>query len=308
MLKEGAINQDTANDMKDAATKGFLSNMADKAMDAGTFQLDTILGQYESELGIFAQDLDSIMQQTPETLRSAISGISDESRAAIGTLLDQMAPTTEQIQQVKSQYEQAGMDVPEAISSFLQRVNLLENLTQKPNDIMDYVWTPGVAIVPSFKTTTEKLPEDFIGPLLPDEGLTTSATVEVETEFVQVADPLSALIGPVSTTQQVAINTVYDYSPFDAQNLVPEQDTLEPPMSVNPNYDYVKYNVLNLMSNVKTIRPDILVSPNYRYVTYNSSNLNGGADGDAYRGGIFGPNGYAGGGVVRGGSQLIEVA
>lgn len=79
-------------------------------------------------------------------------------------------------------------------------------------------------------------------------------------------------------------------------------------MSVNPSYDYVKYNVLNLMSNVKTIRPDILVSPNYRYVTYNSSNLNGGADGDAYRGGIFGPKGYAGGGVVRGGSQLIEVA
>lgn len=134
----------------------YLKNVGEFQAKAVNFQIETIMNQYAEELDPAIQ---SYMQQAQETIASytengewdwmdrpvilwngmlqalAENDLEKTSRKAIGQLLESMAPSIEEMQAVKQQYEDMGLEVQESILKGLSDFALLDVLS---NANLDY--------------------------------------------------------------------------------------------------------------------------------------------------------------------------
>lgn len=150
-LDAGSITGDEFTRLTDELQKAYLDNLSEITQKAATFQLNTINDTYlsglmgnipNSDLGFMRKNatldtdvLSSIQAGTTEdplsdyfyTLMENVlrdSATSD----AIAELLEQLAPTAEQLESLKAQYEELGMAVPESILSGLQQYEMLQGV------------------------------------------------------------------------------------------------------------------------------------------------------------------------------------
>lgn len=119
--------------------KGLYNQLSGLQLDVGNLGLDTMRSQYKEELGFLGEDMGSILQHTGPEIANAAGKLSETNRAAIGQFVEQLAPTTEQIQGLADNYKALGADVPAAISEYLNSASFYEALSQGPQGITSWL-------------------------------------------------------------------------------------------------------------------------------------------------------------------------
>ena len=163
-LEEGAIDQDTYNEYLAEFKKNYQEQMEEIQTQAGTFMTQSIMDNYADEVASAAPAVTGAIEDTMETafadmansdrlaetygtsfasiqeaaLQAANSeGLSEGTRLAVEQLLENMAPTIEQMETAKKKAEEAGKEVPEALANALRDVEALQLLTGSA----DAIWT-----------------------------------------------------------------------------------------------------------------------------------------------------------------------
>lgn len=120
--------------------KGLYNQLSDLQLDVGNLGLDTMRNQYSKELGFLGDDIGSMLQEhTGPEIYNAVQSMSETNRAAIGQFVEQLAPTTEQIQSLADNYKALGAEVPAAITEYLNSASFYEALSQGPQSINSWL-------------------------------------------------------------------------------------------------------------------------------------------------------------------------
>ena len=191
MLNGGDIDQSTYDDMVKTFTEQYQERMAEVQTKAGEFMTQTITSGWADEMGEalprVQEALDGVMETAftemdnsdnlgemygdyfTEILTTGINavnteGLSEGSRAAIQQLLDNMAPTIQQMEEAKRKTLQAGKEVPKALADALKDVEMLELITGGADAIWSYTGEK-IATSEEYTATYNKVKE--VGGKLP---------------------------------------------------------------------------------------------------------------------------------------------
>lgn len=191
MLNSGEFDQSTYDDMVKTFTEQYQERMAEVQTKAGEFMTQTITSGWADEIGEalprVQEALDGVMETAftemdnsdnlgemygdyfTEILTTGINavnteGLSEGSRAAIQQLLDNMAPTIQQMEEAKRKTLQAGKEVPKALADALKDVEMLELITGGADAIWSYTGEK-IATSEEYTATYNKVKE--VGGKLP---------------------------------------------------------------------------------------------------------------------------------------------
>ena len=191
MFNGGEIDQSTYDDMVRTFTEQYQERMAEVQTKAGEFMTQTITSGWADEIGEtiprVQEALDGAMETAftemdnsdnlgemygdyfTEILTTGINavnteGLSEGSRAAIQQLLDNMAPTIQQMEEAKRRTLQAGKEVPKALADALKDVEMLELITGGADAIWSYTGEK-IATSEEYTATYNKVKE--VGGKLP---------------------------------------------------------------------------------------------------------------------------------------------
>lgn len=145
---------------------GTYNQIGNLHLSTGNFGFDKIKETYKSELGILTKDLETLSKEyNISDIVSKVGELDESDRAAIGQMVEAMAPTTEEIGKLKGQYdtliaayEEAGIEVPKTvqegynkINEYLANADFLEALSKGPEAVQKfleenetYEWNPEV--------------------------------------------------------------------------------------------------------------------------------------------------------------------
>lgn len=164
-LDEGAIDQAEYDKMLETFKANYQQQLEEMQTQAGTFMTENIINSYSDEIAAAApqitEAIDGAMQTAfadmgsddrlaqasgtyfSEILEAGIKaantqGLDEGSRAAIEQLLENMAPTIEEMESAKKKYEEAGKQIPEALANALKDVETLQLLTGSADAIWSY--------------------------------------------------------------------------------------------------------------------------------------------------------------------------
>lgn len=256
------------------AQMGAYNNTGGVLLSTGNLGLSTVLGKYKSELGIFGKEfgelMDELSTKTMPEIMKRVDNLDEPTRNAVGSLLESMAPTADQMTTLKGKYETlisdyraAGEKVPaelqasyDAIVGFLEQYSFYEAIAKGGdsvqewfNDHSEYRYNPTVNVIPNVRTQPQSLfPKDF-GVL----------------DFYQANPELN--INPTKNISQVTLTQ----SSFGIKSLY-------------------------------WFNPKVQVQPQTSILSSNQS-----GEGKGFRGGVFGGN-FSNGGFVHGGAQQIIVS
>lgn len=162
-LEEGAIDAGQYEAMVNEFRENYLEQVGEIQLKASGFQLDSIYQQYEEEINEAMPVMEQILADAVDSNFQAMNGsdilgetygdrfvsmltaglesseLSESTKMALSKLLENMAPSIEQMESVKSQYEAAGKELPAAISKALTETQTLEMLTGDADAIWRYV-------------------------------------------------------------------------------------------------------------------------------------------------------------------------
>lgn len=147
MLEDGAIDASEYQRMVDEFKENYLEQIGDLEAKSLTFQLDTITRTYSDEIGTFNEHMKSVMDEytgeeyavswemKPTVMWDAMaqdiwdSDISKDTKQAIADLLETMEPSLEQIESLKEQYRELGMELPEELNKAIEDADTLGAMT-----------------------------------------------------------------------------------------------------------------------------------------------------------------------------------
>ena len=130
----------------DGIYQSYLQNVGDIQARALNFQMETIMGQYSEELSTaipgYMENIQTTLEEyaaldgfwldTPAKLMgdmineiSQMTTLDDTTKGAISQLLEALQPTISEMQTLKSQYEEIGAEVPQAIVDGLNNFDML---------------------------------------------------------------------------------------------------------------------------------------------------------------------------------------
>ena len=136
---QGSYGLEKGSDAYKTLLEGTMSQIAGALENSSSFGLDKIQSSYAEELGILGQDLAHILKfNTGGQIIEAAAGLSEDIRASLHTMLEYMAPTTEQIRNLEKKYAEAGMKLPDALTSYLNTVEFYEALSAGPEAVQKY--------------------------------------------------------------------------------------------------------------------------------------------------------------------------
>ncbi len=145
MLEDGAINQTQYDAAVHEFWEDYLTSMSELETKSLEFQTNTIMQQYGEEIESFYENIDGIVEEYsnrdwewkegPRKMWDAMiqdiysSGISKDAKDAVSILLESMEPSIEQIEELKSQFENLGIEIPQSLTNALSEVDLLSAVT-----------------------------------------------------------------------------------------------------------------------------------------------------------------------------------
>lgn len=235
----------------ETASQNYLQNVSELQAKALNFQIETIMEQYSDELDPAIQSYMEGIQQTlieyqnmdwentpAITWDSMIREVADSStldsttKEAISQLLEVMAPTVDQMESVKQQYEELGQQVPSSILEGISNYDLLNAMTAqdgflKPfssDDLASVASKIGEQMVSGgtfdgfYQNIMNKLAEqDYYVPEGVSEGVSNAAAELAATEVTAATE---AAVGPAAdgayNTTQSTLDSVFSQG-FDAQ-------------------------------------------------------------------------------------------
>ena len=162
MMKEGDITEDEYKANIDSITTGYREQVGELQMRANTFQTDTIMKQYEDELSTaipqLQEKVDGLMKEVlseeytwqwqENALGMAamidqelanVGGMNKADRAGIDALLEQMAPSAEQTEQLITEYREAGKQIPQAWMDGMNEYYTLKVLSGDQESLWNYM-------------------------------------------------------------------------------------------------------------------------------------------------------------------------
>ena len=150
MLDDGAIDKTEYDSMLQTLKEGYLENVGDIELKANNFQLNTIMEQYSDELGDampeFQSAIDDALQNSTDYINSGLGnmelnwnvlfsdiedwdGLDKDTKAALTELYEQMAPSVEDLENLKAKYKEYGMEIPQSIQDGINDTSKLGAMT-----------------------------------------------------------------------------------------------------------------------------------------------------------------------------------
>lgn len=146
MLDDGAINRQEYDAMIASFKKNYLEQVGDIEIRAAGFQMDTLYQQFSSEFEGASADIHNAIDEAlalqfagaenlphgevaaenalstalGEAMRAAATSMDKGDRKAVQALLEQMAPTLEDMEGLKEKFQEAGLQIPAALSEVLE--------------------------------------------------------------------------------------------------------------------------------------------------------------------------------------------
>ena len=316
----GSIGLKEGSDEWNALLESTLGEISGVWETAGNLGLDKLQTKWSDELGIFGKDIASTLKtKTSAEIIGAASGISKDTRASIGEWLDVMKPTTEQIQAVVKAYEDLGKEPPAALQEYLNSVAFYEALAGGMNDVRSYLSTyyqnnPVEMDIDAFvesidyklKTDPDKWADDFdYAELLKVEA---EAYVGIDWTYDKFDDEWISPSQNYSFSTEALVEAGWTYNEFEEKWISPDgKYSFNTTGYVNVDYQTEKFNGTMTEFGIKSSYEfNTMVKLGTTLVQDGFVN-----EGDMFRGGMVGGDnipGYAGGGMVRGGAQLVKVA
>lgn len=249
---------------KEKLKAGVYEQLATLWTDAGNLGFNTLREQYAEELGTLGQDIGKLFEEgvTPEVIAATNRLAEDEeTRAAIGKMLDGMKPTTEKVEEIKAAYEKMGMEVPAAINNYLNTAEFYEALSKGPKAVQEYLSKQEI--------------KGHMNITIGTNGKLEFHQIEKQPEGKDfgVPDNIPHNMG-IKVTGEKDIQNIIHVTARDFG--IPKAISTSVKIGVNP-----------IVEAAEAAKP-----------------------GQKFRGGIVGANipGFSGGGMVKGGSQLVRVA
>lgn len=323
----GSIGLEEGSAEWKALMESTLKEVAGVWETAGNLGMDKLQTKWADELGILGEDVASIFKNnTSVEIMNAARGLTDDTRASIGEMLEIMKPTTKEIQEVANAYEDMGMEIPKALQSYLDTVEFYEALAAGPDKIEQYLKSRDLslgkidvdAIMGSVDYTL--FDEKTGNPIDPDkwiddwdfaEVLTyeANANVGVNWNYEPFDDEWISPSGHYSFSTEALVEAGWTYNPFDKAWISPDgQYSFSTNVNVGAAFSTTKFNGTMTTFGIKS---------SYEFntrVKLHSQLVQDGFvnEGDQFRGGIVGGTssypGFAAGGMVRGGARIITVA
>lgn len=206
MLDDGAINKAEYDRMIAAFKENYLQQVGDIEIRAASFQMDTLYQQFSDEFqgasseihnaidDALARDFagaeklphaevaaeNALSYAVAEAMRASNTAMEKGDRKAVQGLLEQMAPTLDDMEGLKAKYQEAGMKIPEALDEVLKSADAAKMMSGAGGDFWKEV---GRVISESeeYSTTYEAIKGQVA--LLPpsiDEGFRESAPPVIE--------------------------------------------------------------------------------------------------------------------------------
>ena len=143
----GGMNLEEYNTAVNAFYEEYLSAVSELEGKSLDFQINTIMQQYSDDVDAFRANMDEVMAEfaddsyswdwteRPVVMMDAMvqslydNDISKDTKQAIAMLLESMQPSVEQMEALKKQYEDLGMEIPKSIQETLANADLLGAMT-----------------------------------------------------------------------------------------------------------------------------------------------------------------------------------
>lgn len=140
-LSYGSITQDEYDTMTSELYKDYLDNVTAVEVKAHNFQLNTIADTYGDEIADYNSHMQAVLEKyqgenfeeawesNPEHLMYSVmqdawdNDIPKDTKQAMQSLLDIMQSSTDELETLKKQWEEAGMEAPAEVSDALARTN-----------------------------------------------------------------------------------------------------------------------------------------------------------------------------------------
>ena len=249
--------------------QGTMGKLAELWSKTGDYGIGTLREQYDKELGILGDDISTMLETNtgPEIIKAA-GGLSEDTMDAIGMMIEQMQPTTEQAEKLKKSYEDLGLEIPEALASYIDSVEFYEALAKGP------------AAIETF------LMEQDLKYNIPAEMLVGWTYNEFDKTWLSPD-------GQYKFTTQALVNAGWTYDPFNESWISPDENySFTTKAEVKPTWSIEK---LRPTASLFGIPASMNFTPKVTVTPRNNA-----------RGGLI--PGYSDGGMVRGGGRLVRVA
>lgn len=140
-LNYGSITQDEYDTMASELYKDYLDNVTAVEVKSHNFQLNTIADTYGDEIADYNSHMQAVLEKyqgenfeeawesNPEHLMYSVmqdawdNDIPKDTKQAMQSLLDTMQSSTDELETLKKQWEEAGMEAPAEVSDALARTN-----------------------------------------------------------------------------------------------------------------------------------------------------------------------------------------
>lgn len=140
-LNYGSITQNEYDTMASELYKDYLDNVTAVEVKAHNFQLNTIADTYGDEIADYNSHMQAVLEKyqgenfeeawesNPEHLMYSVmqdawdNDIPKDTKQAMQSLLDTMQSSTDELETLKKQWEEAGMEAPAEVSDALARTN-----------------------------------------------------------------------------------------------------------------------------------------------------------------------------------------
>ena len=281
--------------------QGVLDKLATLWTNTGDLGLGTLREQYSKELGIFGKDIGKVLaENTPDEIKAAIKSMDDETCQAVAELMKYMQPTTDEVEALVKSYKDAGMKVPEALSSYLDSVEFYEAMAGGKEGIEQYFRDQEIDIDPKVRISDNWLgdaPESALHQIFEKEitvGPRIDARADIAWTYDEFDDEWISPDKEYSFTTQGLVDAGWTYNEFEKQWISPDGSyhfTTEATVDV-------KWNIRGGLTSLGNPKMDYASKQAQLFL-------------NQARGGIIGPNGvqgFAAGGMVRGGGRLVRVA
>lgn len=277
--------------------QGVMDKLATLWSNTGDLGLGTLREQYAEELGILGKDLGTILKEnTPKEIMSAVEDMDEGARQAIGKLMEYMQPTTDEVEKLVKSYEDAGLKVPEALSSYLESAEFYEALAKGPEAVEKYFneqeidVDARVKVNPDLSKAKNEIEMDKVFNTMEVTG-----NLDVAWTYDKFDEEWISPDGQYSFSTEALVQAGWTYNKFEHSWISPDKE-YSFRTTANVTVDYKISGGVTPLGQIKSS----YASKQAQLFYHNQA-----------RGGIIGPNGvegFAAGGLVRGGGRLVRVA
>lgn len=238
MLDEKEIDKTEYDVMIAEFKANYLEQLGDIELKATSFQTNTIMEQYSDELeaaipGLkeklnsalsdatnyvnYDNDNMALMWQSLFDNVEEFEGLDKTTRAAIGELFVQLQPSVEQLEELKRQYENAGIEIPYALLKGISDANALGALADNDKAIWSILGsgisnsTEYTAMVNKLKEMGATIPSEVTNSMFDNEDVIRNGIVELHGKMKQ--DLISIMSTPIDV--QVPVNVTYSTNTSD---------------------------------------------------------------------------------------------